>query len=192
MKTAIILHGKPSKKEYFAPRGASQSNKHWLPWLQKELILNGVLAQTPEFPEPYRPVYEKWRSTFEQFNVDRDTALVGHSCGGGFLVRWLSQNKVKVGRVVLVAPWLDPGLTLKTGFFDFKIDPNLVKRTRGLTIFVSKDDYRDVQKSVKQLKTLLRGPRIEIKEFINRGHFTLGDMKTEKFPELLDALLKNK
>lgn len=190
MKTAIILHGRPSKKEYFAPRGASQSNKHWIPWIQNQLILNGILAQTPELPEPYKPVYKKWRSIFEQFKIDKNTGLIGHSCGAGFLVRWLSQNKIRVGNVVLVAPWLDPDHTLKTGFFNFKIDPNLVKRTRGLTIFVSKDDYRDVRKSVKQLKTLLKGPKIEIKEFTNKGHFTLNDMKTEKFPELLNALLK--
>jgi hypothetical protein len=27
-------------------------------------------------------------------------------------------------------------------------------------------------------------------KLINRGHFTLGDMETEKFPELLDKILE--
>jgi len=48
MKTAIILHGMPSKKEYYNPKSSAQSNKHWLPWIQRQLILNDVLAQTPE------------------------------------------------------------------------------------------------------------------------------------------------
>lgn len=190
MKTAIILHGKPSKKEYFDPRSSAQSNKHWIPWIQRQLILRGVLAQALELPEPYKPIYKKWRSAFEQLVVDKDTMLVGHSCGGGFLVRWLSENKkARVGRVALVAPWLDPDHALKTGFFNFKIDPNLAKRTRGLVIFVSRDDYRDILKSVKELRKTLLGSNVEIKEFEKKGHFTFGDMKTEKFPDLLKALL---
>lgn len=192
MKTAIIVHGISilSKKKYFNSKNPTQSNKHWIPWIQNQLILNGVLAQTPELPESYKPVYEKWRSTFEQFKIDKDTMLVGHSCGAGFLVRRLSQNKVKVGRVVLVAPWLDPDHVLKTGFFNFKIDPNLAKRTQGLRIMISKDDSRSVIESVEQLKNILKGPDVKFKEFVNKGHFTLRDMKTEEFPELLKALLK--
>jgi len=45
MKTAIIIHGMPSKEEYFSPKTKSQSNGHWLPWIQKQLILNGILAR---------------------------------------------------------------------------------------------------------------------------------------------------
>ena len=44
MKTAIIIHGMPSKEEYFDVNGASQSNKHWIPWIQKHLILNNTLT----------------------------------------------------------------------------------------------------------------------------------------------------
>lgn len=39
-KSAIILHGMPSKEEYFSPAYASPSNSHWLPWLQKNLLIN--------------------------------------------------------------------------------------------------------------------------------------------------------
>jgi uncharacterized protein len=106
MKTAIIRHGKPSYEEYCNPRIPSPSNNHWLPWLQKQLLLNGFLAQTPELPAPYAPVYQDWCLAFEQFRIDEDTALIGHSCGAGFLLRWLSENKVTVGKVALVAPFL--------------------------------------------------------------------------------------
>lgn len=86
MKTAIIIHGMPPKEEYFNAEYPSSSNKHWIPWIQKQLILNGILAQTPEMPEPYDPDYTKWYSVFEQFTIDGDTQLIGHSCGGGFLL----------------------------------------------------------------------------------------------------------
>lgn len=188
MKTAIILHGMPSKKEYFNPESRAQSNKHWLPWIQHQLILNGILAQTPEMPEPYEPNYEKWRSVFEQFKIDQETMLIGHSCGAGFLVRWLSENKVKVGKVALVAPWLNPDHEYETKMFDFEIDPSLAERTDGVTVFISSDDSQSILNSVDTIKSTIQD--IVVKEFTDQGHFTFGTMKTDVFPELRDALIQ--
>jgi hypothetical protein len=41
MKNAVLIHGMPSKDEYFDPSAPSLSNAHWFPWLQKQLIING-------------------------------------------------------------------------------------------------------------------------------------------------------
>src|SRR3989344_7761208 len=153
MKTAIIVHGMPSKEGYLNPsRQDSQSNSHWFPWIQQKLLLSGILAQTPEFPKPYEPVYEDWRAVFEKFEVNEDTVLVGHSCGAGFLTRWLSENKINVGKVALVAPWLDPAHELSTGFFDFEIDAEVPKRSKGMGIFISSDDDPEMLVSVETLK----------------------------------------
>jgi len=109
MKTAIILHGMPDESEFKDPNREASSNCHWYPWLQRQLVLNGILAQTPEMPKAYEPEYDAWKEMFERFDTDEETILIGHSCGGGFIVRWLSENKDKrVGKVVLVAPWIDP------------------------------------------------------------------------------------
>lgn len=188
MKTAIILHGMPSKEEYFNPDSPSQSNKHWLPWIQRKLILGGVLAQAVEMPEPYEPDYEKWKSVFEQFKIDEDTMLIGHSCGGGFLVRWLSENNVKVNKVALVAPWLEPEKTINSDFFKFEINPQISSNTAGLNVIYSTDDYPDILESIDILKSKLKGAQFQ--ELTGRGRFTFSDMKTEKFPELADFLLK--
>ena len=190
MKTAIILHGMPTKEHYFSLEGGpGQYNKHWLPWIQRQLILNGILAQTPELPEPYEPDYEKWRSVFEQFKIDENTSLIGHSCGGGFLVRWLSENKVKVKKVALVAPWINPASSRTTpGFFDFQVDGGFAERTGGICLFISSDDGEEELDTVKMLKERVRG--LEVKEFTDKGHFTYHDMRTEVFPELKDFLLK--
>ena len=189
MKTAIILHGMPTKEHYFSLEGGpGQYNKHWLPWIQRQLILNRILAQTPELPEPYEPDYEKWRFVFEQFHIDENTMLVGHSAGGGFLVRWLSENKVKVGKVALVAPWINTASPRTTpGFFDFQIDEDLAERTNGICLFISSDDDKEELDTAKMLKKRVRG--LEVKEFTDKGHFTYRDMKTEVFPELKDFLL---
>lgn len=188
MKTAIILHGMPSKEAYFNPAYPSQSNKHWIPWLQKSLIINNILTQTPELPEPYSPDYEKWCSIFEQFKIDENTLLIGPSCSAGFLIRWLSENKVKVEAVALVAPFLNPNNTIEMGkFFDFTIDKELSNRIGRTCVFYSTDDNDYILKTVEIIKTELAD--IEVFEFDNKGHFTFGDMKTEEFPELLEWLL---
>ncbi|MGI5826232.1 MAG: RBBP9/YdeN family alpha/beta hydrolase [Patescibacteria group bacterium] len=187
MKIAIILHGMPSKKEYFNPESPSQSNKHWIPWVQKQLILNDILTQTPELPEPYEPDYKKWQEVFEQFNLDQNTQLIGHSCGAGFLVRWLTENNTKVGKVALIAPFIDPNRNeVKSDFFDFEIKKDLSKQTDKLCVFYSKDDDKCILESVRQIRASDKS--IQTREFDNKGHFTLNDMKTEKFPELVEFL----
>lgn len=58
MKTAIIIHGYFTKEEFFDVTRPSPSNDHWFPWIQKQLLLNGILTQTPEMPSSYAPEYE--------------------------------------------------------------------------------------------------------------------------------------
>lgn len=183
MKTAIIIHGLPAKEEYFSTIGDSESNCHWLPWLQKQLIVNEILAQTPEMPTPYNPTYQDWKDTLERFDLNEDTILVGHSCGGGFILRYLSEENVKVGKVVLVAPWIDPEKFLDTGMFDFKIDENVVSKTKELTIFESTDDQDSVQDTIKEIKRVVKN--LNIVTFQNYGHFCFRNMHTKEFPELL-------
>lgn len=186
MKTAVIIHGKPSKEEYLDLANPAQSNRHWFPWLQKQLAIRGVVAQSLEMPEPYEPKYKDWKETFEQMHVDENTALFGHSCGGGFFVRWLSENKRNVGEVVLVAPWIDPDRELTTGFFDFKIDPTLTERTKGVMVMYSTDDDLSILETVRILKEKL--PNAVFREFHGKGHFCSSDLVNDAFPELLEVL----
>jgi predicted alpha/beta hydrolase family esterase len=188
MKKAILLHGMPGKEEYYNLSKDQGSCAHWFPWLQKQLLAKDILTQTPEMPKPYEPNYSDWLKVFSQFEVDENTVLVGHSCGAGFLLRWLSENNVKVGKVVLVAPWIDPTKTLASGFFNFNLDKDLVNKTEGVTVFYSADDDQDILESVNILKEKVAD--IQFKEFHNYGHFCLGDMKTREFPELLEEALK--
>lgn len=190
MRNAIIVHGTCDKEEYYSTEYPSLSNSHWLPWLQKQLIVKDVSTATPEIPHAYMPDYDVWKSEFERFSVTSETILVGHSCGAGFLVRWLSENKnISVGKVVLVAPWIDPDKSkgLDSTFFNFEMDTSLVLRTRGLTIFNSDNDDESIHQSVKII--LEKIPNIKVRDFHSYGHFCLGDMKTDHFPELLEEVL---
>lgn len=187
MKNALLIHGTCDKEEYFSDKYPSLSNSHWFPWLQKQLLMNGVFTQTPEMPDAYKPDYEKWKGEFERFEVDENTTLVGHSCGGGFLVRWLTENKVSADKLILVAPWLDPNRRKTTDFFDFKIDPEIKRRFKEIHLFVSEDDESDILRSVDMLRGAI--PEIEIHNFKDMGHFTYEDMRTQEFPKLLNLIL---
>ena len=190
MKNAIILHGTSDKEEYYSPDYPSASNFHWLPWLQKQLLMKDIPTATPEMPHGYMPDYTVWKREFERFDITPETILVGHSCGGGFLVRWLSENpEQQVGKVVLVAPWLDPNKTkgADNDFFDFTIDTELANRTAGVTIFNSDDDMEAIHTSVKKITDTVTN--IKLVEFTGKGHFCLGDLGTEEFPELLEEVL---
>lgn len=188
MKTAIIIHGMPTKESYYDLNTDSQSSSHWLPWLQQELLRKDILAQTPKMPIPYDPVYSDWKKMFERFDLNEETILVGHSCGGGFILRYLSEENIHVDKVVLVAPWVDPDRYLNTGMFDFTLDRKLATKTKGLTIFESTNDIDEVQKSINIIKDSVNN--IKIITFKNYGHFCLSDMNTEKFPELLKECLE--
>ncbi len=189
MQTAIIIHGMPDREEYYDPERPSPSNCHWIPWLQKQLSLRDVVAQTPEMPVPYMPEYGAWKAVFERLPLDEDTILVGHSCGAGFIVRYLSEENVRVGNVVLVAPWLDPENSLGTGMFAFALDVNLAAKTKSLTVFSSTNDMDEVQESVRMIAEKVHGATV--REFKDAGHFCYEDMRTDAFPELFEACVEN-
>ncbi len=173
----------PDKEEYYDVNRPASSKCHWLPWIQKQLLLKDILAQTLEMPVPYNPEYQAWKGMLERMPLTEDTILIGHSCGGGLIVRYLSEQDIKVGKVVLVAPWLDPSKFLDTGMFDFSIAENIVSKTKGITMFSSTNDMDEVQKSVEVIKNTVKD--IKVVEFKDMGHFCYSDMKTAAFPELL-------
>ena len=103
-------------------------------------------------------------------------------------MRWLSENDIKIKKLVLVAPWLDPNKEKTVSFFSFKIDNTIKDRINEIHLLVSKDDDEDILESVKIIKEQIS--EIFYHEFLDLGHFTYGDMKTDKFPELLEYILK--
>lgn len=186
MKNAILLHGKPGKDDYYSVSHPSSSNYHWLPWLQKQLIVKDIKADTPEVPFAFKPQYDLWVKEVERFEVTPETILVGHSCGGGFWLRYLSEHpELTAAKAVLVAPSL--GLSWQDrSFFDFEIDTNLTERVGELTIFYSTNDKQSTLDAVEIFKEKL--PSAKFVEF-KYGHFTHLEMLSSEFPELVEEIL---
>ncbi|MCB9815180.1 alpha/beta hydrolase [Candidatus Nomurabacteria bacterium] len=188
MKNAIIVHGRPEKEEYYSDQYPSASNFHWIPWLQKQLMIRDIKADTPEIPMAFAPEWNTWRTEFERFDVNEESVLVGHSNGAGFLVRWLSENKnVKIDKLVLVAPSFNRNEFVHENFFDFEIDPKLKERMNQITILNGLKDCDSVQKSVKRVIDEIDS--VELIEFPDNEHFTADDIGVE-FIELLNVILK--
>jgi predicted alpha/beta hydrolase family esterase len=190
LKSAVLLHGQPDKEEYFDSNAPSASNAHWFPWLQKQLLVNGIHAQTPEVPNCYELNYDIWLKEVARFKINEETILVGHSTGAGFWIRYLSERPdIKVGKVVLVAPWIDPFDEFRTGYFKFDYDSEIFARTGGITIFVSEDDEKSVHKSVELLQEKIKD--VKIIRFKDKGHFTENSLGQKEFPDLLEEIYSN-
>lgn len=188
MRNAILLHGRPGKDEYYDGSQPSASNAHWFAWLQKQLMTHDIKADTPEVPFAFEPQWDLWVKEVERFEIDPETILVGHSTGGGFWLRYLTEHpELKVAKVVLVAPWFNAEHEEDLTFFDFELKPDILKQANEFIVFGSDNDDPDVQNSVKRLKEKL--PQATFRDFHNYGHFCYEDLKTDAFPELLEVLL---
>ncbi len=191
-KKCIIIHGCPSDVEKAMDPQTRTYDKHWIPWVKQNLIAKGVETETPLMPSPWQPVYEDFKKEFEKLDVDKNTVLVGHSCGSAFLVRWLGKSKKKISKLILVAPWKIPERHGKTSeyrekFYVYTIDESIKERVGKIYMFTSNNEHPDGKKSLEIFHEALGGEIISLE---NHGHYTLNDMGTEEFPELLEKILQ--
>jgi uncharacterized protein len=184
----IIVHGSNSTEKE-AKTGKPENQRHWKPWLKKQLESKGIEVSNELYPQDWLPDYEKWKKVFDKNKINKETVLIGHSSGCAFLVRWLGESKQKISKLILVAPWKIPYLQDKSDekFYNYNIDETVKDRLNKVVIFTSNDEEEDGKRSAKMFSEALNGELIELK---NHGHFTLGDMGTDKFPELLKEVLE--
>lgn len=179
----IIVHGCPSTSL------DASYNQHWIPWTKNTLEQHGIKTHTPMMPSPWEPSYEKFKKEFEKNKIDSNTILIGHSCGCAFLIRWLGDSNHKIEKLILVAPWKinDEGDVFREHFYSFEINPEIKKRVKKIIYFTANNEEDAGKKSLKMYHDILGG---EIVTIPNYGHFTLNEMKTEKFPELISKAIE--
>lgn len=183
----IIIHGCPSQNE-----GSDQNkrtyDKHWIPWIKDELVKRKIETKTPSMPTPWQPDYERFKSEFEKNDVDKETILIGHSCGCAFLLRWLGESKRKISKLILVAPWkiAKENDLLRKAFYEYSIDETIKSRVKEIIIFTSNNEEENGKESASIFHNALGGKLIELK---GKGHYTKENMKTEEFPELLGEII---
>lgn len=144
----------------------------------------------PKMPNSKNARYEEWQIWFEKlFPLLKDEViLVGHSLGGIFLAKYLSENSFPkpIKSLHLVAPPYDTEYC-KESLADFALAVGFEKLTAQapkVFIYQSKDDasvpYQDAEKYHRQL------PGGVLRTFEDRGHFN-----QEEFPEIIQDIKAN-
>jgi len=185
----IIIHGCPSNKEKAMNPETRTYDKHWIPWIRRELEKVGIKVFTPLMETPWDPKYEEWKEVVDKLDVNENSILIGHSCGGAFLIRWLDETKKKVKRLILVSPGKAGKARSKftANLYGEKVVKNLKKYVHDeIILFTSNNDIKEHIEGAYAYEKELPAKIIFLK---NKGHFTQGDMGTEEFPELLKEVL---
>ncbi len=145
----------------------------------------------PMMPNSKNARYKEWKLWFEKLFplLSDEVILVGHSLGGIFLAKYLSEDNIlskKINSLHLIAPPYDTEVT-KDSLADFELRgtvEKLSKYTDSIYIYHSKDDttvaFADAEKYKRDL------PCAELVVFENRGHFN-----QEEFPELIVNINKS-
>ena len=187
MKNCIIVHGSPSRDKRNDDNYIPDNNKHWMPWLRKNLEEKGINVEIPLMPTPWNPDYNEWKKEFEKLNINENSILIGHSAGGAFLVRWLGETNKKIKKLILIsASKKSPDTSERViELCDFDVNPKLKELIDKTIVFTSDNEPEYRIENAKDYATELNGELIILN---NKGHFCARDGVIE-FPELLDKIL---
>jgi uncharacterized protein len=200
-KSVVFIHGGNAFSSYDAfieylhtkeirePYGISKEKR----WKEDIFTTFGERCHTlfPSMPNSQNAHYTEWKLWFERyFNyIKGDAVLIGHSLGGYFLARYLSENtpSFTISALYLIAsPFENDDFEGEDGG-DFAFDPknieNVEKACENIIIVHSEDDslvpFLHAQKYAKALsnaRTLF---------FKDRWHFI-----DSEFPELIEDIKK--
>ncbi|MCC6643623.1 alpha/beta hydrolase [Candidatus Peregrinibacteria bacterium] len=195
MKQQIfVIHGGNASNSYAEYLKYLKTKKVDLKWLaakdwKTELGKNlGQRFQVynPQMPNKQNAKYLEWKIYFEKFIplMSDQIILIGHSLGGIFLAKYLSEKKFPkkiLATFLIAAPFNTP---TKHPLADFNLLNDLSKLAiqGGQIYFYHSEDDRVVPFSnLKHYKKLL--PSAMIRTFKKRGHFN-----ESNFPELTKDL----
>lgn len=193
MRQVVVIHGGDTFETYekylrFLRCFQIDFNRYVLGKKDWKATLNESLGEDyqvvrPDMPNSFNAKYPEWQIWFEKFIpfLDGEVILAGHSLGGTFLAKYLSENAFskKIKGVFLVAPPFDdsPDYSLS----DFTLPKKLNLQTKNVVIYHSSDDkvvpFVDLNKYSVAINNII------VKQFIDRGHFN-----QPEFPELVEDI----
>lgn len=162
-----------------------KTDKHdWKPWLRQRLGSDYEII-SPIMPNRTNAQFEEWRIWFEKLIpfLHDEVILIGHSLGGTFLPKYLSENSFpkKIKAVFLVGAVYDKD---SDGYLlvSFTLPAHLNLQTDKIYLYHSKDDGVVPFSALEQYKKAL--PKAQTRVFKDRGH-----LNQEEFPELVQDIL---
>lgn len=148
----------------------------------------GYDVYLPQMPNKQNAKYREWKVWFERIIplMEGEPVLIGHSLGGLFLAKYLSEEPFPVTphTLMLIAAPFDLDRTSSDSLADFVLPASLAP-LRGLGsrvhLYHSTDDM--VVPYDNALKYQAALPEARLSTFSDRGHFN-----QEAFPELVDDI----
>lgn len=158
--------------------------EHWLQFRVEKH--HDIITQIPKFPHAHALFmkYDEWEKIMDYQDINDGTILIGHSAGGGFVLKYMATHpELKIRQAILVAPWIDTENEQPNGFYNgFDLNNNIIKQTsNGIDIMISDDDMPEIMSSFSKIEQNM--PNIRIHKFTGRGHFC-----TPELPEILDII----
>lgn len=159
----------------------------WKDTLEKELGDNYEVV-APRMPNAQNARYKEWKIWFEKVLpcLNQELILLGHSLGGIFLAKYLSEHPItkKIKALFLIAAPFDEASDPHLKEFAFSDSSQRLAQLNGkINLYHSKDDpvvpFNELAKYKKAV------PSAKINIFEDRQHFN-----QEKFPEIIDTILK--
>lgn len=163
--------------------------KKWKSSFKEELREAGYEIYTPRMPNSQNAKYDEWKIWFLRYHefLHDGVILIGHSQGGYFLTKYLSENTmpVKVRALYLLAAPFEPDDFGGEDGGDFNFNPQNLPTLEGqvgeIFIFHSEDDPVVSYQHARKYSTAL--PSAKLVSFTDKNHFIL-----EEFPELVDSV----
>ncbi len=144
----------------------------------------------PAMPNKQNADYIAWSIWFEKIipHLNNGDILMGHSLGGGFLLRYLTEYRlpVLISQLHLVAPVVVGGES--AALREFSIDPStwsgFLSSMSGVHLWHSMDDAFAPFTESLTFKEIY--PTAELHTFTDRGHFLVPE-----FPEIIACIKEN-
>ncbi|MFA5249109.1 MAG: alpha/beta hydrolase [Candidatus Paceibacterota bacterium] len=129
----------------------------------------------PQMPNEMNAKYAEWKIWFEKFSplLNETVVLAGHSLGGIFLAKYLSENvfpKKIIATFLIAAPYGEKGCKPTLGDFILPQSLDLLQKQGGeIFLYQSKDDPFVPFADFEKYKNALPGAKAAV--FEDRGHF---------------------
>lgn len=194
-KQIIFIHGGnsfDSYEDYIRDLRETEFSIDWFERRKKwsedmaEKLMDEFQFFMPQMPNKNNAVYEEWKIWFEKMIpfINDDVIMIGHSQGGIFLAKYLSENTYpkRIKKVILVAP--PHSETPEIGSFKLGEDlSNISAQCKDIHLFQSEDDPVVPASEAQFYKKDL--PEINLHIFKDREHFN-----QETFPEIIEEVAK--
>lgn len=194
MRQIIAIHGADSYETYaefwqaLADKILHFDRLKFSDWKNnlEEDLGDGYEVVLPRMPNPQNAKYEEWKLWFEKLipHLADEVILVGHSMGGVFLAKYLSENSFPkhVRATFLVAPPFDEDGGRRLPEFAIANDlTGFAKQGGVIFLYQSMDDPVVNPIEIEKYQKLL--PDAHLRMFSDRQHFN-----QDHLPELVDDI----